>query len=101
MIRSANIADVKNRFSMYLKLVRRGEEVVIRDRNLPVARLVPICTSDTSIEELMLAASGELALPAEPFDEEAFWSVGAELALPEDIRDAAAKAISDDREERD
>lgn len=41
MIR-ASISDAKNRLSHYIRLVRGGEEVEIRDRNTPVARLVHI-----------------------------------------------------------
>jgi hypothetical protein len=35
-MRSVNVAELKNRLSMYLSFARSGEEVVIRDRNLPV-----------------------------------------------------------------
>jgi prevent-host-death family protein len=100
-MRAANISDVKNRLSMYLQLVRTGEQVVIRDRNLPVAMLVPFSSTEASAEELTLAANGEIALPSEPFDEQGFWSVGAQVALREDLGAVAARAISEDREERD
>lgn len=36
-----SIRDMKNRLSMYLKLVRTGKEVVITDHGRPVARLTP------------------------------------------------------------
>ncbi len=38
----ANIADLKNRLSEYLSLVEKGEEIEIRKRNVPVARVVPL-----------------------------------------------------------
>lgn len=38
MIR-ANVTDVKNRLSHYLRLVKRGETVVILERAAPIARL--------------------------------------------------------------
>ena len=41
-MRSVNIAELKNSLSAYLRLVRDGEEVVIRDRNRAIARIVPI-----------------------------------------------------------
>jgi len=100
-MRSANIAEVKNHLSKYLQFVRTGEEVVIRDRNLPVAKLVPISSSEASAEEMTLAANGELALPSAPFDEEDFWSIGAKVALREDLSAVVARSVSDDREERD
>jgi prevent-host-death family protein len=35
------IADLKARLSEYLRAVRRGESIVVLDRETPVARLVP------------------------------------------------------------
>ena len=101
MIRAANIADVKNRLSMYLQLVRAGEEIVIRDRNLPVARQVPIAPSDSTSEELALVAGGEMSLPSGPLDAARFWSIGKDLAVSADLGTLAAEAVSQDREERD
>jgi len=40
-MRSVNEAELKNRLSKYLTFAKGGEEVAIRDRNLPVAKLVP------------------------------------------------------------
>jgi prevent-host-death family protein len=40
-MRSVSVAELKNRLSKYLTFAKGGEEVVIRDRNLPVAKLVP------------------------------------------------------------
>ncbi len=40
-MRSVNIAELKNRLSRYLTFAKGGEEIIIRDRNLPVAKLVP------------------------------------------------------------
>jgi len=41
----ANIAEFKNSLSRFIADVERGEEVEIRRRNLPVARVVPIPSS--------------------------------------------------------
>jgi prevent-host-death family protein len=38
----ANIAQLKNRLSHYLSRVKRGETVMVTERNSPVARIVPI-----------------------------------------------------------
>jgi antitoxin (DNA-binding transcriptional repressor) of toxin-antitoxin stability system len=38
-MRSVNVAELKNRLSKYLSFAKGGEEVVIRDRKLPVAKL--------------------------------------------------------------
>ncbi|MEN8162565.1 MAG: type II toxin-antitoxin system prevent-host-death family antitoxin [Acidobacteriota bacterium] len=37
----ANIAEFKNSLSSYLAAVELGEEVEIRKRNIPIARVVP------------------------------------------------------------
>src|SRR5512143_2313176 len=38
----AKIADLKNNLSRYLAYVREGGEVLVLDRDTPVARLVPL-----------------------------------------------------------
>ena len=39
---SAGVAQLKARLSEYLSRVKAGEEVLVRDRGKPVARLVPV-----------------------------------------------------------
>ncbi len=41
MIR-ANITEIKNRFSHYIRMVQGGEEIEILDRKTPLARIVSI-----------------------------------------------------------
>lgn len=41
-MKHANIAKLRNHLSRYLKDVQHGETVEILDRDVPVARLVPI-----------------------------------------------------------
>lgn len=36
-----NVAELKNRLSHYLRLVRRGEAILVRDREQVIARLEP------------------------------------------------------------
>ena len=60
---SVNVAELKNRLSKYLTFVKAGEEIVIRDRNLPVAKLVPFQAEEASEEELILVAAGKMRLP--------------------------------------
>jgi prevent-host-death family protein len=38
----ANVAEVKAKLSEYLRQVKRGSEVVITERGVPVARLAPL-----------------------------------------------------------
>jgi prevent-host-death family protein len=62
-MRSVNVAELKNKLSKYLTFAKGGEEIVIRDRNLPVAKLVPFSTDEGSEEELLLVAAGKMRLP--------------------------------------
>jgi prevent-host-death family protein len=39
-VKTASVSDLKAHLSRYLRLVRRGSEVQILDRGVPVARLV-------------------------------------------------------------
>jgi len=99
-VTAVNIAELKARLSSYLKRVRAGEEIVIRDRNLPVARLMPLASTELSAEELQLAASGELRLPSEQLNERKFWSIGARHPVPRKVSKIAEAAVSEDREDR-
>ena len=67
-MRSVNVAELKNRLSKYLTFAKAGEEVVIRDRNLPVAKLVPFLAEGADDQELKLVAAGKLRLPETRLD---------------------------------
>ena len=41
-MKTAGVADLKAHLSRHLRVVRAGEEVVITDRGVPVAKLVPL-----------------------------------------------------------
>jgi prevent-host-death family protein len=94
-MRSVNIAELKNRLSTYLTYARNGEVIVIRDRNLPVARLIPFTAEDATEEDLMLAAAGAMRLPAKPLDLDRLGKMPRAM-----VRGTAAiQAILDEREE--
>lgn len=91
-MRTTNIADLRNHLTRYLKEVRAGEEIVVRDRQLPFAKIVPLA-HDNEAETSTLVASGlmrsaERRLPA------SFWRV----RRPSIDRDVAANALSRDRD---
>ena len=44
----AKIGEMKNKFSRYLDHVREGGEVLVFDRDRPVARLVPVARATTT-----------------------------------------------------
>ena len=72
-MRSVNVARLKDRLSEYLGMAKRGEEVVIRDRNLPVAKLVPFKAEGASEEELLLVAAGKMRLAQKELDHKKLW----------------------------
>ena len=41
-MKKANVAELKNRLSQYLKRVKSGETVLVMERTTPIARLVPV-----------------------------------------------------------
>lgn len=47
-MKKANVSELRNRLSAYLRLVRRGQSVLVYDRDRPVARLDPIGASGLS-----------------------------------------------------
>ncbi len=74
-MRSVNVAELKNRLSTYLAYAKSGEVIIIRDRNLPVAELIPFVPEDASDEELALVAAGAMRLPEEPLDLDQLWKM--------------------------
>jgi len=43
-MRSVKIAELKDKLSEHLRAVEAGEEVVVTDRNRPIARIIPVHT---------------------------------------------------------
>lgn len=94
-MRSVNVAELKNRLSKYLRFAKGGEEVVIRDRNLPVAKLVPFSAEGADDQELALVAAGKLRLPKTRLDVDALLKTPTGSVL----RNNAIQALVADREE--
>jgi len=62
-MRTVKIGDLKARLSAHLQFVRNGEEVLVCDRNKPVARIVPVEIEDRLAQEKRLIAKGVLTPP--------------------------------------
>ena len=96
---SVQIADLKNNLSAYLRKVRTGEEVIICDRNSPIAKIVPLSTGDLELEAQELIAKG-LMLPAKkPFDADAFFAIGRGVRMPRVSPAALQRAMDFVRED--
>ena len=63
-MRTVNIGELKAKLSAHIQLVKDGEEVLVCDRNKPVARIVPCHLTDHSEQVQRLVARGVLTLPA-------------------------------------
>jgi prevent-host-death family protein len=96
---TVNIADLKDRLSSFLHRVRAGEELVIRDRNLPIAKIVPLHDAGADAEELALVAAGHMTLPVQQLDQKHFWSIGARTKKSPKIAKAIQQAIAADRKD--
>jgi prevent-host-death family protein len=99
-MRTVGIADLKNNLSRYLDEVKRGKEILIKDRNRPVARIVPLRLAGDEEEEaelLALAAEGKIKLPEKDSGlDQSFWK----QARPEVPVNAIRRVIKEDRDER-
>lgn len=91
----AAVADLKAHLSRYLRRVKAGEEVVITERNVPIARLVPLTGAQKegdylrTLEARGIARRGTGTLP------KGFWK----LSRPHDRGDGVRKAVGEDRRE--
>jgi len=94
-VRSANIADLRNHLTKYLREVRAGEEIVVRDRQRPIAKIVPLTVDDDSADDAALVASGFMRRAQRPL-RAAFWRTRRAAVT---VRSAVA-AVSDEREDR-
>jgi len=74
-MKTVNIGELRNQLSAYLQYVRNGEEVVVKDRNRPVARILPIDEKRLSEEEMQLVAEGKMKLPEQEMDWDEFFSI--------------------------
>jgi prevent-host-death family protein len=75
-MRAVNIGELKDNLSRYLREVRLGAEVLVKDRNKPIARIVPLGALEDDQAELMeLVATGIAKLPqtSDPLPK-SFWT---------------------------
>ena len=94
-MRSVSVAELKNRLSKYLAFAKGGEEIIIRDRNPPVAKLVPFSPGEATEKGLLLVAAGKMRLPERPVDLEKV------LRIPtgKHLGRAGTQALLEDREQ--
>lgn len=72
-MKMVNIRDLKAKLSAHIQLVRDGEEVLVCERNKPVARIVPCGLEGHSKREQRLVARGVLTPPLNKRPSSASW----------------------------
>jgi prevent-host-death family protein len=73
VMKTTNIAQLKNGLSAYLAEVKRGGQILVSDRNIPFAKIVPLDhTDDYAAETSELIAQG-LLIPAKEKLPDSFW----------------------------
>ncbi len=94
-MKTVNIGELKNQLSAYLQSVKNGEEIVIRDRSVPVARILPFRHGSGWDQEAQLVASGALKMPEEEMDWNQFFLAPAGNVSPEIVVRAAVDSRGD------
>ena len=61
MSATVGVAELRQNLSRYLRLVERGERLVVTDRNRPVAELGPPATTGAALDRLI--AEGRVSRP--------------------------------------
>ena len=82
----------------FLHLVRAGEEILVRDRKIPIARISPV-QDQIELDALSLVASGQMTLPKKPLDHDRFWSIGGDLRKSRNLKRAIQRALDVERAE--
>lgn len=98
-MKTANIGELKNSLSKYLAEVKRGGQVLVSDRNIPFAKIVPLSdTDDYDAEEMELVAKGVLSLPEDdsPLPDD-FWE---DADLPDVPLEKVLEILREDRDAR-
>ncbi len=61
-MKTVGVAELRQNLSRYLRLVERGERLVVTDRNRPVAELGPPSSGGAELDRLI--AAGKISRPA-------------------------------------
>ena len=83
-MKTVNISDLKAKLSAHIQFVKNGEEVLVCDRNKPVARIIPYRADDYSDEIKDLIARGIVTPPRKPRTKPLSWPTPPGN-IPEDV----------------
>jgi prevent-host-death family protein len=94
-LRRASVADLKAHLSAYIDAAKAGEEIIVTDRNTPVAKLGPANVPAQGDARIMaLVRAGLARPPVKPLPRD-FW----QLPRPRDPGGRALAALIEEREE--
>lgn len=94
-MQSVNIADLKTNLRAYLEQVRNGAELIVRDHNRAIARLMPLTAGEgVDNEEELLVAAGLMRLPQQEKSNDFL-----NLPAPDVSLDAVRIAVRGERDE--
>ncbi len=93
-MRTAAVASLKAQLSKFLRLVKAGEEILVTDRDVPVAKIVPVGQAGPGLESLRdLERQGLLRLGTGRLPK-AFWN----MPRGKDPKSSVRKAVREDRD---
>jgi len=91
---TATVVRLKSELSRYLRLVKGGDEIVVTERGVPIARLVPIRRAPGDLESLRdLERQGLIRLGSGRLPRD-FWK----LPRVRDPKGAVLRALLEERE---
>ena len=94
-MKEISIRELHRRTGVWVRSARKYGSILVRDRNMPVAKLVPFFGDEGSEEELLLVAAGKMRLPKTPVRVEELLRIPTgKVGAREGIQ-----ALLDDREE--
>lgn len=94
-MKKAAVAELKAQLSRFLSRVKAGEEILVTERNVPIARLVPVGQVGKDQESLRdLERQGLIRLGSGRVPRD-FWK----LPRPRDPEGRVRKAVAREREE--
>lgn len=72
-MRTVKIGALKAKLSAHIQYVKNGEEIIVCERDTPVAKIVPIRIDSLSEHHKRLIAQGLMQPPKKPRDPNAKW----------------------------
>jgi antitoxin (DNA-binding transcriptional repressor) of toxin-antitoxin stability system len=98
-MKTVRVAELKAHLSAHLRMASAGEEVLVLDRNTPIARIVPVGGLEYSDREKRLIAKGVLTPPSRPPGEPRYVPnpVKTEAPITKELMDAIWEEIRSDR----